>query len=177
VQKPSAPVVDAQDTEEPVAVPEPTPEELYRKNLEDNKIPISLAREVLDDIFCKNCYEYSLKLGGRISVTLRTRVGADTKRVLGHLEAMAPSLPIHSQDIIARFNVAASLLKYGDTTFDFPVKGVNGADVNTVETAFETRLNFLDTLAAPILERLIQEVHLFDRKMALITADGAPEDF
>ncbi len=147
----------------------------YRKGLEELEIPIEKAREVLDEVIFNRAYTADIVIGGKLRVGLRTRVYNDTQRVLLSLEAEVPTFPVHTDDLIARYNVAASLAYYSDDKFDFP--DVRTAKTTEIEEAFHKRMRYLTSLPEVIINRLIAATGKFDQEMAAIFADGAPEDF
>jgi hypothetical protein len=87
------------------------------------------------------------------------------------MTAENPAYQASIQDVIARHNLAASLVKYGDKEFDFP------EDEKAAETAFDTRMQFIEMRNALVVGRLMKLVYDFDNKMAKVFADGAPQDF
>lgn len=148
----------------------------YQEGLEAAGIKVEEAREILDDVLFKQGYNEVVKVGGKLPVTLRTRVYNDSQRVMHFLESEAPTFPMHVSDLVARYNVAASLGAYGDKVFEFPIEE-GKVTVQDVEDAFHVRLRFIMALPTPVIDRLITLTGDFDRKVAAAFADGAPEDF
>jgi hypothetical protein len=149
--------------------------EEYKQNLKELDIPIEKARVVLDNVIFNKAHVEDIVVGGKLRIGLRTRVYQDLRRIMHVLEAEAPSYPVHTQDLVARYNVAASLAYYGETKFDFP--DFASEKEEEVMKAFDARMNFLLSLPSPIVNRLINETVKFDRMVEAIFAEGAPEDF
>lgn len=148
--------------------------ELYKKNLEELDIPIEKAREIMDEVITHNTYVHTTYIG-KLKIGLRTRVYQDLQRLLSILEEEGPSFPIHTDDVVSRCNVAASLAFYGDRVFDFPdIEKVTPEDVTA---AYGERISFLLSRPIAVINRLIEETIKFDDMISAIFAEGAPEDF
>jgi len=153
-----------------------TKAEQYQEGLKVEGISVEDARIILDKVLFEGSYSESFKIGGRMPVTLRTRMYKDSQRILRYLESEAPTTPMHVSDLVARFNVAASIQKYGDTVFTFPVESDSVKPMD-VENAFHERLDFLMNLPVQIVNILINLTGKFDQKIQAVFAEGAPEDF
>ena len=147
----------------------------YREELEKADIPLVKAREILDAVIFKDCYREDKVLLGRLKVGIRTRIYDDLQRIMKALEEEAPAFPAHTDDLIARYNVAASLAYYKDTQFAFP--DPKTATFIEIAAAFEIRMKFLLGLPTPVISCLIDAVGKFDNMVAAVFAEGAPEDF
>lgn len=151
-----------------------TPEELetqYKEGLDAVSLDITGARAIMEGILIKNFYEESYRVGP-LPVKLRTRTYSDTLRAQQHLEVENPTYNMSVNDLVARYNVAASLSQYGDRKFEFPEEA--GAEV---EKAFQQRLAFVMARPAIVMAKLMELVYKFDIKMAAVFAEGAPQDF
>lgn len=148
---------------------------MYIKGLELVGLTQDEARAIMDKILFEGHYSEEYTLGGKLPVVLRTRVYSDVERSMRYAEVEAPRIPSHLNDILARYNLAASLERYGDKHFEFP----EGADATPekIEEAFEKRYNFVMSLNTPIAGRLHNFIVEFDQKMNAVLADGAPENF
>lgn len=156
--------------------------EMYHEGLKAAGVTIEMARTILDKVLFEGSYSEEFKIGGRLIVTLRTRMYKDSQRILRFLESESPTIPMHVSDLVARFNVAASLQSYGDSAFTFPIEGksLTSKDMITtkdVEDAFHQRLEFLMGLPTPVVNILINFTREFDEKITAVFAEGAPEDF
>jgi hypothetical protein len=151
-----------------------TPEELeeqYKEGLEGVGLDITGARAIMEGILIKNFYEESYRIGP-LPIKLRTRTYSDTLRAQQHLEVENPTYNMSVNDLVARYNVAASLSQYGDRKFEFPEEA--GAEV---EKAFQQRLAFVMARPAIVMAKLMELAYKFDIKMAAVFAEGAPQDF
>lgn len=148
----------------------------YQEGLEAAGLELGDARSILDNVLFEGGHSETFKIGGKLPVIIRTRVYNDSQRVMRFLESEAPTFPMNVSDLVARYNVAASLEAYGDKTFEFPVASKD-VSIKQVEDAFHIRLDFLMTLPTPAVDRLITLTGDFDRKITAAFADGAPEDF
>jgi hypothetical protein len=147
--------------------------EQYRKRLKDAGITPAKAREILDEVLHNGAYVRQIKLAANFVVELATRVYGDTVRVSRVIESEAPAFGMHVNDIIARYNLAASLHRYGNTTFT----ARDPKDSEKDEAAFQERLSFVMGLPEPVIRRLLDELNRFDDEMSFILSEGAIEDF
>lgn len=146
-------------------------EEQYKDGLKEVNLDIAGARAIMEGILIKDFYEESYRIGP-LPIKLRTRTYSDTLRAQQHLEVENPTYNMSVQDLVARYNVAASLSQYGDNKFEFPTK--TGTEV---EKAFQQRLNFVMARPAIVMAKLMELAYKFDIKMAAVFAEGAPQDF
>jgi len=150
--------------------------EAYREGLAEVGITEEKARSIMDGVIFEDAYIETIQIGGkRLTVGLRTRSYRDMERIMDAFEADPQMSVIKTDDIMAKYNVAASLARYGDHQFNFPDPKTEKPEA--VEEAFEERLKFLLGLPSPIIKRLIDETGKFDMMMTAVFADGAPEDF
>lgn len=147
----------------------------YRDALTEADISIVKAREILDAVIFEDCYTEDIILHGRLKVGIRTRIYDDLQRIMHALESEAPAFAAHTDDLIARYNVAASLAYYQDTRFEFP--DPKKASFAEISTAFDLRMKFLLGLPTPVITSLIQAVRKFDADINMVFSEGAPEDF
>lgn len=159
------------------AEPKETPEETYRKRLVELDIKPEEANKILDDILFNEGYTEEVLIGGRLKVVFRTRKYRDLQRTMRNMDNEAPLSPGHTNDLIARYNTAASLAQYKDIKFDFPDPSTPGVTTEQIEEAFQKRFEFLNNLDEPIVARIIAKMSEFDRKIGAVMADGAPSDF
>lgn len=155
-----------------------TPEEKakeYKERLKELGITDVVARGILEKVLVQGYYEEVVRIGP-LPVGVRTRNYKDVKRALDFLEVEKPTYPMGINDIIAKYNMAASLSKYGDTTFKFPSRKAGNTN-EEIEEAFDERYSFVMELPTVAVDRLMQIIHDFDEKVAAVFAEGAPEDF
>jgi len=155
-------------TEEKVAdEPPKSRTQTYEEGLARVKLTKSEARLIMDTLLSNGYYEESEKLG-RLTVKIRTRNYQDTLRAQRTLELEQPQYPMSVNEILARYNVAASISAYGATVF---------VEKDDPEKAFQERLDFLMKLPGIVFQKLHEMVFKFDQKINAVFADGAPEDF
>lgn len=147
----------------------------YLKGLESVGIDRVQARTIQESVLVNRYYAEEFPIG-KLKIRVRTRGYADVQRAMHFLEVEAPTYNMAIQDLIARYNMAASLERYGETEFEFPQKSA-GAKSEDIEAAFHRRLDFIQDLPTVVVDRLMKIVHEFDLKMAAVFNDGAPEDF
>jgi hypothetical protein len=147
----------------------------YLSGLEEVNLTLTDARGIMEKILVNGVYEESKKLGS-ISVTFRTRSYKDVNRTLRFLELEKPTYAMGINDLVARYNMAASLESFGEEKFEHPTTK-SGATDDQIETAFHKRLSFIMDLPVVTTNRLLQILYDFDRKIGAVFAEGAPEDF
>ncbi len=158
-------------TEKPKPLTAEEREAQYLEGLAEVDLDLASARAIMEKILVNDYYEESFMIGP-LPVKLRTRTYSDTLRAQQHLEVENPTYNMSVQDLVARYNVAASLSKYGDNVFEFPT----GSDPKT-EQAFKQRLTFVMDRPAIVMAKLMELVYRFDLKMGAVFAEGAPQDF
>lgn len=161
------------DTPEPEEEAPKTPEQLakeYDEGLSEVGLTLEQARQIMETILVDNFYQERVFIQS-LPVVFRTRTYHDTVRLHRFMTSESPVYQASIQDIIARHNLASSLVKYGDKEFEFP------DDEKKAEAAFDIRLKFVETRNALVVQRLMKLVYVFDQKMTKVFADGAPQDF
>jgi hypothetical protein len=162
---------------------ERTPEEknfLYVEGLKDVGLTLEEARGILDDLITKGYHTREYRIGNKLRVVFRTRDCTDLERTLRLLEAEAPRIPMHVDDLISRFNMAASLGAYDRTEFKFVDLHSAESSEKVAEQAteyFNSRYAFVRRLPIPIIARMHAFLVDFDTRVAAALAEGAPEDF
>jgi len=149
-------------------------EEQYEKNLVEFGITLRAARAIMEQMVTKGFYEEDFKVGP-ITCTLRTRVYEDLVRTQRLLEVERPEYASAVQEMLNRYNTAASLVRYGEYTFDHP--DAMTATEKDLEEAFEKRMHFVKRLPTLISVKVMQFSYEFDRKMIAVFGEGAPQDF
>lgn len=151
-----------------------SPEERYLKSLADLKIDIKESRHVMEQMVTKGYYEESFKIGPA-TLTLRTRVYDDMVRAQRMLDNERPEYATAVQELLNRYNTAASLVRYGEHYFEHPDPLT--ATEEEMETAFAPRLRLLKRLPLYVSLKIQQFCFDFDQKMIAIFGEGAPQDF
>jgi len=149
----------------------------YLKGLKQAGITREQARIILDTLLFEGKYTKEYRITKKFKVTLGTRTYVDVQRALRYIESEAPTSPIHMDDLFSRYNLAASLVAYGDRKFDFPDSAKLNDDPMAVEDAFQIRFNFVMQLTTPMATRLNSCMIQFDTILNAVLSEGAPEDF
>jgi hypothetical protein len=87
---------------------------------------------------------------------------------------------MHYNDILARCNLAASLVAYNGKPFTRPERSEKmtlEAFKELEENSFQERLTYVIQLPTPITTRLMRLLGKFDAKVYAVFEDGAPADF
>jgi len=146
----------------------------YKAYLKELEIDEDEAAQIVDDLLMKGYYEERFNLSKKVAVTLRTREQRDTIRLQVALQVQRPLYNETMDEIITRYNMAASLVSFGRETFAFP----KTADLDKVASdLFDKRLEHVERLAAPVFSRLSILLAKFDRKVSAVMRDGVAENF
>lgn len=151
--------------EAPTTTPEESPKDRYRKRLEEAKISWAEAASIYDAVIEKGYYQEFVKVGQHRAV-FRTRLYDDTLRLQSALEAARPTLVVTQEDMITRYNLAASLYEW---------KGEKIPHTN--DDDFDKVLDLLKKMPGPLFSLLAQKLAEFDRKTMLVFSDGATDSF
>lgn len=151
----------------PEEVPEEklTPKDRYARRLKEADISLSMAQSIFDAVVSKGYYEEYVKVGANRAV-LRTRLYDDHLRLQTALEATRPGLVMTQEDMITRYNLAASLYEWRGK----PLKHDSDDD-------FDAVMDEVKKLPAPIYSMLVQRLAEFDRKVMLVFSEGATDSF
>lgn len=164
-----APTPAPSDAEKPAETDAPpetvTPRDLYRKRLAEAKISLTDAAAIYDAVIEKGYYQEFVKIGSHKAI-LRTRLYDDTLRLQAALEAARPSLVVTQEDMITRYNLAASLYMWKGETLP-----------HNNDDDFDKVLELIKKLPGPLYSLLAQRLAEFDRKTMLVFSDGATDSF
>jgi len=151
----------------------PTSPKTYAERLAEAGLTLEEARKIQDTLLFERQYIKEVQLSPSFSIRLASRRYGDTTRLLRALEAERPSFAVHTDDLMARYNIAASLEGYGSRSFtprDF-------SDASKDEDAFQERLEFVRTLPDVTVRRISHALAKFDNELAAVLSDGAVGDF
>lgn len=151
-----------------------TPIEDYQEYLKEQGISLDEAQDIVDSLFTQGYYEEPVPLTKRIKAILRTREHGDTLRLQMALELHRPVYSHVLEEITARYNMAASLTRFGDKVFAHPDRDT---DKEEVEKLFDERLKFVERMADPAFYKLSTLLARFDRKVAAVMREGVAENF
>ena len=151
-----------------------SPIEDYQAFLKEKGITEEKAQEIVDNLFTQGFHSEKVQLTRRVSATLRTREHADTLRLQMALEVQRPIYTHVLQEITARYNLAASMERFNDTTFKFPK---SDADKEVIEGLFDERLKFVERMPDPAYYKLTDRLAKMDRTVAAVMREGVAENF
>jgi hypothetical protein len=146
----------------------------YEERLKEVGLTKEQAAEIVDNVLFKGFHTQDIPMTPRMKIRLRTRQLRDTQRAQLYLEVSHPSYDTHYNEILMRYNAAASLEKWGNDVFEFPKKD---DAPERVEQLFKQRLDYVDSLADPAVRLLFTKVWGFDRKVIVALEEGAIENF
>jgi len=147
----------------------------FLEGLEEIGLDVEKARGIMDEILQHGYYKETHILRNK-ELVVRSRGYRDTLRAQRYLEVENPTYAMNLDEIVMRYNTAASLVQYGDRTFEHPEDSEESTD-QQIQDAFEKRRRFLETLPSIMVGKLYTIVYNIDIKLAAIFAEGAPEDF
>ena len=140
--------------------------EEYREYLYANNVTDTDIFSVLDAIITTGTVYWSFEMLGKIPVVFRMRPTWVNEYLLAEIENQAPKMYSRFTDIISRVNLAGSLYRYGE--MDFVVEDVE---------ALQEAEKFVSGLGFILQNKLIQQLALFDRVVAVATSTWAVENF
>ena len=138
----------------------------YKKFLLDNKISIKEMEEVLDTIVTDGEVIWTFQILGKIEAAFIMRPTWANEIVIRKLELEAPSTYARFVNVLNIYNLAGSLYLYGKKKFS----PANEDDLNEV-------MLFLNKLPYPVFLKLIDQLVIFDRLIAVATSQWAIENF
>lgn len=151
-----------------------SPIEDYRAFLKEQGISEDEAQDIVDNLFTQGYHEEVVPITKRVSAVLRTREHGDTLRLQMALEMNRPIYSHSMEEVMARYNLAASLARFNDKVFSHPERGATKEDI---EKMFDERLQFVERMADPAFYRLSAALARFDRKVASCLREGVAENF
>ncbi len=143
----------------------------YEEILAEEGISIDEAYAIRDALLVDGYYAEEVKITDNTSVRFRTRSYSDYLRWHRALEAAQPRYAAQRDEITLRYCLAASLERYRDEAFEFPVA------TGELDAAFDARLTRLLQFPEPVIELLGRKLNLFDSKVRFCLNDGAVESF
>jgi hypothetical protein len=160
-----APVEETEKEEEPKVLAK-TPAEEYRERLKASEISFEEATQIFDDVMDKGYHEVVVKLGKHGRAVFRTRQYGDHTRLQDQLERLAPKFAMITDDIINRYNLAASLYEWRGKILP-----------HNDEKDFAAALDFVFKLPGPAYALLVNELAKIDAKIMVVFSNGAAENF
>lgn len=146
----------------------------YEQVLEAVELTREKALQILDAVLLEDFYEETLPVTEKATVTFRTRTRQDTVRFYQNLEVYQPRYESQREESRQRYNLAASLVAFRGTTFEHPA---SSAGLQAIEAAFQLRMDYVCALSEPVVDRLVLELHKFDKRVFAALNEGAVEFF
>jgi len=143
-----------------------TPAERYLAQLKRLNISPKDAEAIYDGVLTKGYYEEYARLRGSHRAVFRTRMYDDHLRLQTVLEMKKPQLAISQDELITRYNMAASLYEWDGKA----LKHDNDED-------FDVVMKLVTRLPGPIFTVLSRELSKFDAKVMAVFDDGADVNF
>lgn len=143
-----------------------TPAERYREQLKKLNIDMAEATTIYDAVLGKGYYEEYVRLRGDNRAVFRTRTYEDHLRLQTALEFKKPQLAISQDELITRYNLAASLYEW------------NGKQLpHDTDDDYDKVMILLRKMPAPLFTVLSRELSKFDAKIMAVFDEGADANF
>lgn len=143
-----------------------TPAERYRERLKQLNLELKEAEIIYDAVLTKGYYEEYVRLRGDHRAVFRTRQYEDHLRLQTIMEMQKPQLAISQDELITRYNLAASLFEWDGKVLK-----------HETDDDFDAVLKLVRKLPAPLFTVLSRELSKFDAKVMAVFAEGADENF
>lgn len=169
---PPAPVAaapDAPPAPELEAAPEAPadPKEKYLAKLKEMNVSKEQAAQIIDAMIMNGLYEEEVAVTKKLRVKFRTRGQDAADRLNKALNDENPQFTGSVYSLIAKYNLAASLVQYGPHKFD-----------PSTEDGFKHTMEYIRTkIPQPVYTVLVTKLSKFDEKLAAVMTEGAVEDF
>jgi hypothetical protein len=138
----------------------------YIEFLKSKGIEEDMIYKALDQILTTGQFLWQFYLMDQIPVVFKVRPAFVNSLVIKEIEKANPRTVSYFQDLVNTYNLAGSLFKYGNHSLDA-----------TTAESFETAKEFVSKLPFIITQKLIQELTIFDRLIAVATSDATLENF
>jgi hypothetical protein len=147
------------------ATEELTPAERYRKRLEEAKISFATATAIYDAVLDKGFYEEYVKIRSNRAV-LRTRTYEEQLRVQTALETYQPRMAVSQEELISRYNLAASLYEWKGKVIK-----------HETDEDFDAAMKMIQKMPAPLVGLLYDALAKFDARVMMVFSEGATDSF
>ena len=138
----------------------------YKAFLEEKGISEEVLYKALDSLLTNGVVYWECDILGKIDVRFKTRPAWVNTHLLKQLEVLAPSTYVRFTNIVNLYNLAGSLTDYSGRHF-----------TPDNEEGLETGYAFVSSLPLVLQSKLIEQLAIFDRVMAIATSDWALENF
>jgi hypothetical protein len=129
-------------------------------------ISLAEAETIYDGVLTKGYYEEYIRIRGNNRAVFRTRTYEDHLRLQTVLEMQKPQLVISQDELITRYNMAASLYEWAGNTLK-----------HDSEDDFDAVMKLIRKLPGPLFTVLSRELSKFDAKVMAVFDEGADENF
>ena len=146
----------------------------YQAYLKGEGISEDDAATIVDDLITQGYYEERVTVTKRSTVLFRTRKQNDTLRLQRAIEVQRPLFRDAMDELVVRYNMAASLAAFKDMDFKFPEED-DTSDVE--ENLFDVRLNYVAKMPGALFSALSMKLAKFDRKIMTVMREGVAENF
>ena len=151
------------DVDPAIAEVSEAPSKTYQERLREHKISMKEAQEIVDVIMTKGVYEKTYPLTSKTNVTFRSRDVGDQERTQDTLEEQTPQFMGTVNMIMAKYNLAASLVELASHKFG--------------EDDFDKALEFVGQLPHVLFNVLVAKLSMFDELVLTVMDEGAIENF
>lgn len=138
--------------------------------IKDNGITREDLNNLLDSLLTTGNVAWDFLLLNRIPITFKVRESWVDDVIIERIDALTAGndkvSAIRYNNLIAEMNLAASLIKFGDKTFD-----------PSSRKGFSENLKFVQKLVFVYKNRLINKLAVFDRAVSIATSDWALRNF
>jgi hypothetical protein len=180
------------DPEVKIKAPDPeasVPETATDNEVEDSEIPAVLTYEekvgefgltiesalaIVDSLTMEGVYTEKVKIGRKVKVEFSTRPTRFNTFLTDVIDQYEPKKLAKLNQIMSEYQLAASLFRYGDMTFDELEDGLSAKDWDAV---IEGRLKFIRSLPTQLFAALCDKLSMFDLKMTMVFSKGYDEYF
>lgn len=135
----------------------------YEQKIKNHGLSMDEALDIVNAILDNGYYEKAYRVTPRWEVVFRTRTTADQDRVLRRIEDANPQFPATVTQILAKYNLAASMIRF---------KGIDFSKKD-----FDERLKFVMNLPEVMLRVLSGKLARFDQLMLDVLDEGAIQNF
>lgn len=142
------------------------PAEKYRERLKSMNIDLKDAEAIYDGVLTKGYYEEYVRLRANHRAVFRTRMYEDHLRLQTVLEMQKPQLAISQDELITRYNLAASLYEWDGKKLQ-----------HETDEDFDAVMKLVKKLPGPLFTVLSRELSKFDAKVMAVFDEGAEENF
>jgi hypothetical protein len=146
----------------------------YEDQLKAIGVTKEQSAEIVDAVLMQGYYGETFQVTSKLKGRFRSREYRDTLRMQRYLEMESPKMQVVYDEIRYRYMLAASLEQFGQHRFDFPDRKTTADEV---EKLFENRMTFVQNLPEATVTILFTKLEKFNRKVFIVTQEGAIENF